>query len=299
LEVHCHGGAAAIERILDDLVRCGVRHVSAADWQPETRPLAIREALTVLQACTTARTAAVAHDQVRGALVDWAVRGLRCDSDPDSLGPLRDDARVMLAAAAMTTRLPEPLRVVVAGPTNVGKSSLMNAIVGYDRSITMDQAGTTRDVLHADTAVAGIPIRFSDTAGLRDSDDRIEREGIRRARAAVGDADLVLVVTEPGIDFIAPPPGQPALQVLNKVDRLGDPCAADPRQPNDLFRTVAITGQGVPALIEAIAARLAGNLPAPGAPAALNSRQVGILEQLQAVESAGSVRPLMNRLIWG
>ena len=132
-------------------------------------------------------------------------------------------------------RLAEPFRVVLTGPPNVGKSSLLNALVGFDRSITLDMAGTTRDVLHANTVIAGLPIQFSDTAGIRDhaAVETIEREGIRQAQLAAGNADLLLLVCEPlpegGFSKIAlPSPEIRQLRVL-KQDRPAAPVPPTPR----------------------------------------------------------------------
>ncbi len=215
LEIHCHGGAAAIERIVGDLRRFGASQIEMADWLG-TEPALIAEALQVLQRCLTARTAAIALDQVRGALLDWVTNWIAAleskplasavdaASDDGSLKRLRQTASEILAQAPIGTRLTQPFRVVLIGPPNVGKSSLINAIVGYDRSITHRQAGTTRDVLEADTVIDGLPIRLSDTAGIRQSDQPIEREGISRAWSAAQQADLILSVTSAEPQALAP-----------------------------------------------------------------------------------------------
>jgi tRNA modification GTPase len=84
--------------------------------------------------------------------------------------------------------------VVIAGPPNVGKSSLINALLGYQRAIVFDQPGTTRDVLTATTAIDGWPVELADTAGIREGDDAIETEGVARALAEIRAADLVVEV---------------------------------------------------------------------------------------------------------
>ena len=202
-EIHCHGGEAAVARILEDLRRQGVETVDPERWveQTDPRPWVIREAWDVLARCQTARLAAIATDQARGALVDWATaektRLLSADDAEQAIGGLRDRCRSLIRRARIGLHLARPFRVVLAGPPNVGKSSLINAIVGFERSITFDQAGTTRDVLRVDTVADGLPIELSDTAGLRSGRDTIEREGVRRARRAIRAADLVVWVTEP------------------------------------------------------------------------------------------------------
>ena len=184
-EIHCHGGPAAASRIIEDLRGFGVQHVRQIQWRQQHTPLLIREANQVLASCLTARTAAIALDQVRGALLKWCERLLKNIEGIQGEVPdeaLREKIRVVAEWGSYGCRITEPFRVVLVGPPNVGKSSLINAIVGYDRSITMDVAGTTRDVLHADTVINGLPIRLSDTAGMRAADDEIERRGMELAR---------------------------------------------------------------------------------------------------------------------
>ncbi len=308
-EIHCHGGPAAITRILQNLARFGVETIDAAQFgQPSSEPLIIREATRVLAACTTARTAAVALDQVRGALRDWALgQQVILQRDPSCSGDLNREIDRLLASASLGLRLAEPFRVVLAGPPNVGKSSLINAIVGYDRSITFDQAGTTRDVLHADTVIDGIPLRLSDTAGIHSAPDPIEQQGISRARNAIESADLVVRVTQPGMDddwdVAADGEASPSrlIAVLNKADL----AAADPAEPDqgrDLWpdnrqTTVAITGQGVPELMRAIVRELANDFPSPGQPVPLSNRQVQILREIKRTEDRPQRIELLSRLI--
>ena len=90
--------------------------------------------------------------------------------------------------------LNDGIDVVIAGPPNVGKSSLLNALGGIDRAIVTDIPGTTRDLLEMNLVLDGLPIRLTDTAGIRNSDDRVEKEGVNRAIGAVGKADVVLWV---------------------------------------------------------------------------------------------------------
>ncbi len=102
----------------------------------------------------------------------------------------------LLATAPLGERLFEGASVAIVGAPNVGKSSLLNMLAGRDRAIVSDIPGTTRDLLEVDFEVHGIPVRLVDTAGLRVSDDLIEREGVRRAEAAAAEADAVLFVAD-------------------------------------------------------------------------------------------------------
>jgi tRNA modification GTPase len=125
---------------------------------------------------------------------------------PDNLartaGPVLDalaaDLRAALADADRDRRVREGYRIVLIGETNAGKSSLFNALVEREAAIVTPIAGTTRDVLDAELVIGGYAVTLSDTAGLRDSDDLVEAEGVRRARARAAQADLRLWVRAPG-----------------------------------------------------------------------------------------------------
>jgi tRNA modification GTPase len=145
--------------------------------------------------------------------------------------------------------------VVIAGRPNVGKSSLTNRIVGYERALVFDQPGTTRDVVWASTAIDGWPVELADTAGIRSGSGDIESQGIERARAQLAAADLVVLVTdargpctEEDLALMAEWPE--ALLVANKVDL----CAG--RASDSAIATSAKTGEGVERLLEEIARRL-------------------------------------------
>ena len=129
-----------------------------------------------------------------------------------------------------------------------------NRLSGHDAAIVTDIPGTTRDVLRERININGIPVEFVDTAGLRDEPDAIEAEGIRRARAALANADAALIVDDasdpPPLDGSEVPDGIAVLRVLNKTDLTGDPAGKSPA--GDL-RLSAKTGAGIDALLDAIA----------------------------------------------
>ena len=325
-EIHCHGGRAAIARILGDLQSAGAVRVDGFAWD-RSKSLLIQEAQQVLADCFTARTAAIAIDQVRGALADWVKRwtsilgpeptALAAGLTPNqlsnaptasadrSLDQLRDEAKQILTYAPIGLRLARPFSVVLAGPPNVGKSTLMNQIVGYNRSITNEQAGTTRDVLHADTVIDGLPIRLSDTAGLRNSNEMIEREGISRATAAAKAADLILEVSEPNspnfrtgaadhlawtdVEVCSPP----KLMILNKSDLV------PPSQtiPSDTIATSALVGDGIPQLLDAIGKKLGRNFPSPGEPVPVTERQAEIVAALATATTDHAAREALSTLL--
>ena len=193
VEIHCHGGKAATARILADMRQAGCVETA---WQEinrrRTDPLAA-DALAALANARTERTAAILLDQLDGAL--------RRELDVClSLIKQEQTAAARQRVAALTRRgrlgihLTEPWRVVIAGAPNVGKSSLLNAIVGYDRSIVVDSPGTTRDVVSTATVIDGWPVLLSDTAGLRATEDEIEATGVALAEQQLAEADLVVLL---------------------------------------------------------------------------------------------------------
>lgn len=133
------------------------------------------------------------------------------------------------AQAAQGRRLRDGMVVAIAGQPNVGKSTLLNRLAGTDAAIVSDQPGTTRDLLREHLLIDGLPLTVIDTAGLRDTDDAVEREGIRRAWAAVEKAEAILyVVDDREPDTVADqallarlPPGLPRLLIRNKCDLSG------------------------------------------------------------------------------
>lgn len=302
-EIHCHGGAAATTRIIDDLCACGAILVES-EVLTLADNLLMHEAQQVLAQCVTARTGAIAMDQVRGAMSDWAANQLTAiENDAVAAEKSRREAGELVRFAELGTRLGQPFRVVLAGRPNVGKSSLLNAIVGYDRSITFDAAGTTRDVLHADTAIDGLPIRLSDTAGIRESDQPLERQGVERAQIAADQADLVIAVCEP--DSLGRQAGscdramdivdstKRLIRVLNKSDLLADPNARDLCD----VATNALTGDGVAELLAAIADKLCDLMPRPGSPVPVTDRQARLLAEVEAAESREVITGKLRELI--
>jgi tRNA modification GTPase len=158
-------------------------------------------------------------------------------------------------------RLRDGVRVVITGPPNSGKSSLLNWLAGRQAAITSAIAGTTRDLVEAPTGIGGTPFLLVDTAGLRESEDEIERIGIDRARGSIDAADLVL--------WLGPPEDCPAraksVLVQSKID-------LHPRDPAADAAVSAETGEGMDALIALLVARAKALLPKEGE-VAINARQ--------------------------
>ena len=266
-EVHCHGGELAVQRIVTDLTsQAGVRAADAGDLFAPQLDAVQRTAWQQLQQARTARCAAMLLDQYHGAmsrelallgnLTDKAARQRRID--------------LLLAYRPLAQHLVEPWRVSLAGPPNVGKSSLFNALLGYSRAIVFPQPGTTRDAITAITIWDGWPIELIDTAGLRDTDSQVERQGIEIAQQQRLAADLVLRVydaREPAAE-----PAERELLVANKCD-LGGRGTGIP--------VSAKRGDGIAKLSQAIVKHLIPQVPAAGSPLPISASVIAELKRLR------------------
>jgi tRNA modification GTPase len=166
------------------------------------------------------------------------------------LASTRVALETVLARSRQGSLLREGLHVVIAGPPNVGKSSLLNRLAGAERAIVTPVAGTTRDLVREDIRIEGVPLHVVDTAGLRESTDEVERIGIERAWQEIRRADVVLAVVEAGGggdgDILssfesALPAGAVRIRVVNKIDLAG---VAPGRGPDEV-RLSAKTGEGM------------------------------------------------------
>jgi tRNA modification GTPase len=185
----------------------------------------------------------------------------------DLIGPvveivrgLRDEIASALADGGRGERVREGLVVAIAGPPNAGKSSLLNRIAQREAAIVTPFAGTTRDAIEVHLDLAGYPVTMVDTAGIRDTGDPVEQEGIRRARARAAGADLVLWVVDAAGPFEGP--GDEAKQlwvVRNKVDLLDSGAQRSPVANPETYLVSALTGEGLDRLIQALVGYLGTN----------------------------------------
>jgi tRNA modification GTPase len=194
------------------------------------------------------------------------------DADALTTESIRDAARMAvdridqaLASAQSAERLRTGFIVVIAGPPNVGKSTLMNAIAGRDVAITSPFAGTTRDPIEVAIDLRGYPVILVDTAGIRDTGDPVEQEGVRRARQRTEHADLTLWLDD-GAAAVAAEPASAALVVRTKLDLADSPGPGSTNVAQ--FAISARTGEGIDALLDAIADRAVASLSS-GEPAVL------------------------------
>ncbi|WP_295538736.1 tRNA uridine-5-carboxymethylaminomethyl(34) synthesis GTPase MnmE [uncultured Thiohalocapsa sp.] len=292
LELQGHGGPVVLDRLLARVLALGARAARPGEFSERAflegkLDLTRAEAIADLIASGTEQQARLAARSLRGAFARRieqlleALTRLRVlveatldfpdeDLDPNlavgvaaDLERLRADLDTLMATAARGERLRDGLLVVIAGAPNAGKSSLLNALSESDRAIVTPLPGTTRDLLHADIQIHGLPLRVVDTAGLRLSPDPIEQEGVRRAREQIDQADLLLWVVDdadPQADAAPPadlPAQVPRLTIRNKIDLSGRPpgatgadAGADADAP-DTDRHIACsatTGAGLEAL---------------------------------------------------
>jgi len=175
--------------------------------------------------------------------------------------------------------LKDGVRVVVAGPPNAGKSSLINAIAGQERTIVTDIPGTTRDHIEVPLSLGGIPILLTDTAGLRQSDETIERIGIGRARSLIEGADVLLWLGEP-----REAPEHPRRILVHPRADLSERVPA----PEGTVAVSSVTGAGLKELLACTSELAASLLPGEGA-IALNRRQAAHVAQAQETLEAAAV----------
>jgi tRNA modification GTPase len=160
--------------------------------------------------------------------------------------------------------------VVLAGRPNSGKSSVLNRLAGYEAAIVTDQPGTTRDLVREQLEIDGLPVHIVDTAGLRDTNDIVEREGVRRTRGQLAVADLTLLVVDASaatpLDALLAevPSGVPVIVVRNKIDLTGESPGLTAGINSSLVRLSARTGAGLDDLREIIKARAGFTEPVEG-----------------------------------
>jgi tRNA modification GTPase len=294
VEIHCHGGQQVVSLLLDCLERRGVR---LCDWHAlerltEQDPLRALAASALVQAPTT-RTAAILLDQYQGAFAQSLDAILAALSGGDTEGAARGLAQ-LVRYTGVGRHLTEPWRVTVAGAPNVGKSSLVNALAGYQRSVVAPTPGTTRDIVTTQVALEGWPVELADTAGVRAGAEALEAQGIGEAIAAAAAADLCLWVVDASVPPSWHDPGRLRVKtVINKIDL---PAAWDLTTAADAFTVSARTGQGISDLCQAIAHSLVPEVPSAGAALAFTPDLCAMVEEAQACLDRGETAEALRVL---
>lgn len=289
LELHGHGGPIVLQLLLRRCLELGARIAEPGEF---TRRAYLNDKLDLAQAesvadlidASTAEAARCAARSLQGAFSE-RIAGLtrslvelrtlveatldfpdedvellkRADAE-GRLTKVRADLAAVLKASRQGSLLREGMRVVLAGQPNVGKSSLLNQLAGEELAIVTEIPGTTRDAIRQSIDVHGVPAHIIDTAGLRDSADPVEQQGIARTWTAIQSADLMLLVIdatrgETREDHqirLRLPGGLACIRVMNKSDLVGHPPALERKGGTTAVWLSAKTGDGIELLREAL-----------------------------------------------
>jgi tRNA modification GTPase len=309
VEFSLHGGRAVLAAVSDALVAFGARPAEPGEF---SRRAFLNGRMDLLEAEATADLIAAETEAQRRMAVDGAdalhiacaawresLRQIMARQEalidfPDEDLPPEVDAQLQRDIAALhaemlkaldgapgAARLREGLEFVILGAPNAGKSTLLNALAGDDIAIVSEIPGTTRDAVGAKVDLGGVPVRITDTAGLRETADAIEAEGVRRARARGAKADLIIAVAAaPEPMFPETPAGVEVLHVITKADLFD-------KAPLGFLHVSARTGAGMEALRRQLAVAAVRLTDTKGAPALARPRQVAcVRETAAALENA-------------
>lgn len=311
VELHCHGGIMAVQQVLQLCIEQGARLAQPGEFTLRAFlngriDLTQAESISDLVGARSPQAAQTALAGLQGKLAH-PIRHLRTTcldilaeveariDFEDDLPPLDEDlirsqfdqvladVTRILDTADRGELLRTGLKVAIVGRPNVGKSSLLNAWSRCDRAIVTDLPGTTRDVVESQLVVGGIPIQVLDTAGIRETEDQVEKIGVERSRLAAESADLVLFTidaqagfTELDREIYDRVRDRPLILVINKID-LADP-TSDLPSALKIVKTAAAQNQGIDALETAILETVqSGQIQAANMDLAINQRQAAAL----------------------
>lgn len=326
VEISCHGGLLPAKLVLDTLLASGARLAEPGEFTKRAFlngriDLAQAEAVADLIHSRTELALAAANEQLAGKLsqrinrlrddlmhtlahveahIDFPDEDIAPDTKEQLLRRLTDGIAFMdglLNTANEGQILRRGIRTAIVGRPNAGKSSLLNQLLGRDRAIVSHIPGTTRDTIEETANIRGLPVVFIDTAGLRESHDEIEREGIRRSRESLAQAELILHVldaseplTEADKNYLTEFAGKKRILVRNKTDlhvKLELPAALlvtrHPSLVTPPLDVCCLTGQGIESLKDAIKNLIwSGEIKAEMLQVAINSRHQDALNRARA-----------------
>jgi len=298
-ELTVHGSPFLVEEILSSACAAGARRAAPGEFTRRAFAngkvdLSQAEAVDELIRSESAWQARLAREQLHGRLsekigslrarliellaaaeasLDYVEQGIVVSDE--EIGALRRNCQreldLLLGTLQFGRKVREGVRIVVLGPPNTGKSSLFNLLCREERAIVTPRAGTTRDLLEVQLEIEGIPVNLVDTAGLRETKDEVELEGISRARKSAADADLLLLVGDGDSrwdDELAA--GKEAIRIRNKID-ISPPRADE----EDAIPVCALSGEGIEELRKEMHRRIASGHG--GETVAINERQAGLL----------------------
>jgi len=286
VELHCHGGLICVQRVLEQVLAEGAEAAAPGAFSQRAvlngrLDLTQAEAVAQMVSARSHRAVELALAGLDGGLYrrlnglrqtlleQLAELEARLDFE-DDLPPLEastvekrlqevaKDLHQLAMEGQRGERLQQGLQVAILGRPNVGKSSLLNRLTGYERAIVTELPGTTRDLLEAQLVLRGVPITLVDTAGIRQTNDLVEQKGIDRSRDALSQADVILLLFDASVGWSQGdqqlahelPQNTPQLRVGNKVDLLADAMAS--LGPEFPLLVSANTGAGIEALIDAL-----------------------------------------------
>jgi tRNA modification GTPase len=323
LELQGHGGPVVLQMLLRRCIELGARVAEPGEF---TQRAFLNGKLDLVQAegvidlidASTAQAARGAMRSLQGefsrriqslsaslvelrALVESSLDFPEDDIDVldrtaarDRLASIRAELDQLLDAAKQGSVLREGIHVAIAGEPNVGKSSLLNRLAGEDVAIVTDVPGTTRDLVRHTLDVGGIPIHIVDTAGLRETDDVVERIGVERARRAIAGVDVLLLLTDArsadGRDALAAvvTAGTPRIHVMNKIDLADIEPGIDDAPEGTTVRLSARTGAGVNGLKEVLVSLAGGSSSAETGFLARERHLQALREAQQRLQAASS-----------
>lgn len=284
VEINCHGGTAVMKSILQELFSLGVRPAKPGEFTKRAflnGRIDLAEAEGVMDTINAETeqshkaaaaqldgrfsnelkemrkklTEAIGEIEVALAYPEYEMDVPAFEHTRESLGEIIKKLEDLSLSYGRGRLLRDGLNVVIAGKPNAGKSSLLNRLTGYERAIVTDIPGTTRDIIEEFTEIDGYPVIFTDTAGLRESEDKIEMMGVDRAKERIVGADLVFFVADPFDEELQSPETKNCIVVINKTDKAGEEELKKTRkffEGCEILEISAATGDGVDGLIEKI-----------------------------------------------